>query len=182
MCQQAVSGGSPSRATVETSSDLDELFDLLSRLNSGHPSPKQVVITPFWVVAGPDYDSMRDSGCPGRASCSYRELWWHNSSGGPARSPYERGDLRARYRKGFQKGLWHPEYHGRSHFDTSAWVGYLRAEDAVTSWYFNNGLTYYHYGFRNSSSGSFHSTHSEYLSDDRSYQKDLEELTRWVEV
>eukprot|EP00960_Hanusia_phi_P071324 767529-Hanusia_phi.AAC.2 len=180
--RRSSTGGSPSRATAETRSDLDELFDMLRRLNMGHPAPKQVVLTPFWVVAGPDYDGMRDAGCPGLAGCSYRELWWHNSSGGIARSPYERGDLREHYRLGFQEGLWHPEYHGRSHFDADAWVGYLKQDDPVSSLYFNNGMTYYHYGFRNSTSGSYYSLHSEYLSDDKAYQKEFAELQRWVQV
>ena len=63
--------------------------------------------------------------------CEYRELWWHNSSGGLGRWPYLRGDLREHYWAGFRAGLWHPEYHGRAHFDTRAWTAYLRAGDEV---------------------------------------------------
>jgi len=104
-----LSGGEPSRATAETRSDLDAVYALLESINAGAPRAHQVVLTPFWVVAGPDFDAMRDSGCPGLASCEYRELWWHNSTGGLARAPFDRGDLRPAYRAGFERGLWHPE-------------------------------------------------------------------------
>ena len=30
------------------------------------------------------------------------------------------GDLRELYQSGFRHGLWHPQYHGRSHFDVQA--------------------------------------------------------------
>lgn len=46
----------------------------------------------------------------------------------------------------------------------------------MTSLYFDNGLTYYHYGLRNDSSGLFHSTHSEYRSDDHIYQKSPDDM------
>jgi hypothetical protein len=68
------------------------------------------------------------------------------------------------------------EYHGRSHFDTKAWTAYVAAGEPVTSLYFDNGLTYYHYGRRNDSSGLFHSTHSEYRSDDHIHQKSLDNM------
>jgi hypothetical protein len=103
-----LSGGEPSRATVETEHDLWALYALLEDINEGVPHPHRAVLTPFWVVAGPDFDAMRDSGCPGQGTCEYHELWWHNSSGGLARAPFDRGDLRATYRAGFQRGLWHP--------------------------------------------------------------------------
>jgi hypothetical protein len=48
----------------------------------------------------------------------------------------------------------------------------------VTSHYFNNGLTYYHYGRRNDSSRLFHSTHSEYRSDDHVSAPNPESRTR----
>lgn len=104
-----LSGGEPSRATTETQSDLDAVYALLESINVGASRAHRVVLTPFWVVAGPDFDAMRDSGCPGSAACKYHELWWHNSTGGLARSPFDRGDLRPAYRAGFERGLWHPE-------------------------------------------------------------------------
>lgn len=175
-----LSGGEPSRATAETQHDLDVLYSLLDSINTGVPRAHRAVLTPFWVVAGPDFDAMRDSGCPGLDTCAYRELWWHNSTGGLGLAPFERGDLRAAYRAGFERGFWHPEYHGRAHFDTRAWTAYVAAGEPVTSLYFDNGLTYYHYGRRNESSGLFHSTHSEYRSDDHVHQRPLSEMGSWI--
>ena len=68
------------------------------------------------------------------------------------------------------------EYHGRSHFDSRAWTAYVASGEPVTSLYFDNGLTYYHYGRRNESSGFFHSTHSEYRSDDPIHQRPLDDM------
>ena len=175
-----LSGGEASRATAETSSDLDTLYALLDHINEGMPRAHCAVLTPFWVVAGPDYDAMRQSGCPGEDTCAYRELWWHNSTGGLDRAPFDRGDLRGRYVEGFHRGLWHPEYHGRSHFDTRAWTAYLKAGEEVTSAYFDHGLTYYHYGRRNATSGIYHSTHSEYRSDDLVHQRPLNQMAAWI--
>ena len=175
-----LSGGEPPRATAESLEDIHVLYDFIEALNTGVPRTHRAVLTPFWVVAGPDFDAMRMTGCPGQPSCEYRELWWHNSSGGLAQPPFERGDLRAAYREGFERGLWHPEYHGRSHFDTRAWTAYLSADDVVTSHYFNNGLTYYHYGRHNETSGSFHSTHSEYRSDDAQHQRPHDDMAEWI--
>ena len=96
---------------------------------------------------------------------------WHNSSGGLAARPFHRGDLRSAYQEGFRRRLWHPEYHGRSHFDHKAWVAYLREGDTVTSAYFEAGMTYYHYGAAWEEGGrrGFCSTHSEYVSDDKRF-------------
>lgn len=175
-----LSGGDPSRATAETIDDLHGLYSFLERINEGVPRAHRAVLTPFFVVAGPDFDAMRDSGCPGGDSCRYAELFWHNSSGGLARIPFERGDLRDAFREGFLRELWHPEYHGRSHFDTRAWAAYVAEGEGVTSVYFDNGLTYYHYGKLNESSGGFHSTHSEYRSDDLLHQVQLSEVISTV--
>ena len=50
----------------------------------------------------------------------------------------------------------------------------------MTSLYFDNGLTYYHYGRRNQTSGLFHSTHSEYRSDDHVHQRPLPDMAAWI--
>ncbi|KAJ1482676.1 hypothetical protein T484DRAFT_1803147 [Baffinella frigidus] len=176
-----LSGGDLSKTTVETEEDLRALWALLDAVNEGQPPPARVVLTPFWIAAGPDFEEMRDAGClDGADTCAYKELWWHNSSGGLDRPPFSRGDLRALYKEGFDRGLWHPEYHGRSHLDATAWVAYLRDMDTVTTAYFEYGLTYYHYGRRNETSGTFHSTHSEYISDDRAFQKSEADLEAWT--
>jgi hypothetical protein len=160
--------------------DLLSLFEQIQQLNAGVEAREQLVLTPFFIVAGPDYERMRELGCPGSSTCRYSELGWHNSSGGIARHPYSRGDLRRAYRSGFEAGLWHPEYHGRSHFDVRAWEQYLREGDQVTAKYFDHGLTYYSYGKRRGPEGGYQSTHSEYVSDDAEFQRDAASMHAWV--
>ncbi len=46
----------------------------------------------------------------------------------------------------------------------------------MTSLYFGSGLTYYHYGKRDEGDGLFHSTHSEYKSDHRTFQRGFQSL------
>jgi len=45
--------------TVETEQDIKKFFDLINDLNKDVRFEHRVVITPFWVVGGPDYQSMR---------------------------------------------------------------------------------------------------------------------------
>ena len=77
-------------STVEEEEDLQDLHEMLSELNRNVERRLQVVLTPFWVVGGPDFAGMRRTGCPALPTCEYRELFWHNSTGGHARSPYNR--------------------------------------------------------------------------------------------
>ena len=41
-----------------------ELMEWVEELNDGVPFDQRVVITPFFVVAGPDYEAMLQAGCP----------------------------------------------------------------------------------------------------------------------
>jgi len=139
------------RAGVETAEDVGRLAHFLTNLNAGVPFSQRAVLTPHWVVGGPDFEAMRaawaappaaggggaggagGSGAGGGGAAAaaapvdavpaYREL--PLTRGGPfglERAPYHRpASLRARYLDLFHQGLWHPEYHGRSHFGTAAW-------------------------------------------------------------
>jgi hypothetical protein len=134
--------GSWGSASVETRDDIERLFDLIEGLNEGTPAHQRVVLSPYWVVGGPDFRAMAASGCPGAETCAYHErVWSSNDVGPPGAWPFCRGDLRALVRSGFEAGLWHPQYHGRSHFDTRAWVAYLR-NDLVSQRYFARGMVF----------------------------------------
>jgi hypothetical protein len=157
-------------STAESLADLHNLRDLLNQINQNASYRQKLVLTPYFVVAGPDFEAMRETGCPTQPSCEYRELFWHNSSGGLARPPYRRGDLRGAYMDLFREGLWHPEYHGRSHFDTRAWVAYLRGGDSHAREYFDRGMAFYHFGLLDPITNTTHTTHCEYQSDDPVHQ------------
>jgi hypothetical protein len=115
---RAVPLGSWGRATVETAADVERLLDVIEGLNvDGLAAAHQrLVLSPYWMVGGPDYPAMAAAGCPSAATCEYREKLIHNSAGAPSAWPHCRGDLRALYYSGFQHRLWHPQviyYRGR---------------------------------------------------------------------
>jgi hypothetical protein len=172
-----LSGGMPMMSTAETQADIFYLRKLIEEINQNAPYQQSLILTPYFVVAGPDYESMRGLGCPYTSTCEYRELFWHNSSGGLARQPYDRGDLRRAYFDLLRDGLWHPEYHGRSHFDTRAWVNYLRSGDQYARYYFDRGMAFYHFGLRDPITNTTHTIHCEYQSDDPVYQVSTDETS-----
>ncbi|EKX41787.1 hypothetical protein GUITHDRAFT_112206 [Guillardia theta CCMP2712] len=133
--------GAWGRATVEQASDLYRLFDMVEGINEGCREEQKLVLSPYFVVGGPDHKRMRAMGCPDGESCSYAENLLHNTTGAPSSWPYCRGDLRRLYRSGFEQGVWHPQYHGRSHFDVRAWVKYLR-EDETCRKFFEQGMVF----------------------------------------
>eukprot|EP00960_Hanusia_phi_P024540 723081-Hanusia_phi.AAC.1 len=133
--------GAWGRATVEQASDLYRLFDMIEGINEGWREEQRLVLSPYFVVGGPDYRRMRSAGCPEEETCVYAEKLLHNSTGAAASWPYCRGDLRRLYRSGFKEQVWHPQYHGRSHFDVRAWVRYLR-EDETARRYFEEGMVF----------------------------------------
>jgi len=174
------SGGMPMLTTVETADDLRGLHQLLTDLNKNIRRRQKVVLTPFWVVGGPDFEGMKRSGCPHSDTCEYHELFWHNSSGGLDRAPFHRGDLRPLFQQLYQDGLWRPEYHGRSHFDSAAWIDYLRKGDVFARYYFERGMTMYHWGHRDTHTNTTHSLHCEYLADDTFYTKSIPWTREWL--
>ncbi|KAK4535395.1 hypothetical protein CDCA_CDCA04G1420 [Cyanidium caldarium] len=138
-------------ASVETREDLQTLENTLNELNAGADYERRVVLTPHWIVAGPDFEAMRALSRPMRArcapslpanggECSYRELLISESAGGLAHAPYHRGDLRAEYQRLFHQELWHPEFHGRSHFAVNRWLEELNVPNSAAAACFNYSL------------------------------------------
>jgi hypothetical protein len=135
-------------ATTETLEDLQSLRELLIRLNRGVAYEKRVVLTPHWIVGGPDFEAMsrlarpipadcRNPSSLGSERCGYHELLLNGSAGGLSRAPYFRGDLRDLYRSLYADELWHPEYHGRSHFSISRWLEELNIPGSKAALCFN---------------------------------------------
>ncbi|KAF6002547.1 hypothetical protein F1559_004080 [Cyanidiococcus yangmingshanensis] len=138
-------------ATSETLDDLQTLRELLRHLNQDVAFEKRVVLTPHWIVGGPDFLEMSRIQRPfphdcrrvedqRSERCGYRELLLHNSAGGLSRAPYFRGDLREMYRQLYIDELWHPEYHGRSHFSISRWLEELNIPGSKAALCFNHSI------------------------------------------
>jgi len=117
-------------ATVETRQSMMNFFQLMERLNAkAKRHEHKVVLTPFFTVGGPDFKAMRKIGCPSSETCEYKEALLDAKEWGLSMPPFNRGDLRSLYKMGFEKGLWHPEYHGLAHFNYKNWVEGLKNED-----------------------------------------------------
>jgi len=99
-----------------------------------------VVLTPFFTVGGPDFKAMRNMGCPSNDSCLYKESLLDAKEWGLSMPPFNRGDLRSLYKMGFEKGLWHPEYHGLAHFNYKNWAEGLKNNDPNGVICFNLGV------------------------------------------
>lgn len=117
-------------ATVESQNSMNTFFDLMQDLNKEAPKfEHRVVVTPFFTVGGPDFREMRKQGCPTNATCKYAESLISMDNWGLSMPPFSRGDLRSIYKQGFEKGLWHPEYHGLAHFNFKNWLEGLQQND-----------------------------------------------------
>lgn len=171
------------RATVETSHDLQQLAQALLNLNHNVSYEQRALLTPHWIVGGPDFGAMRAAGCGANRSspptqqhqlsqrtpttslspilldlhlmtdnqdhlqpslkdydsCVYKEQLL--SDAGPTgldQAPYWRGDLREHYKSLWKQGLWHPEYHGRSHFSVAKWLKLLKTDPKTQACFENN--------------------------------------------
>ena len=126
--------------TNPTISDLNGLYEVIDGLNEGVNFSHQVVLTPFWITGGPDYEAMNELGCPSGPDCEYVHINWTDGPGGLAKEPYDRGDLRPAFWRGFQEGYLHPEYHGRQHFNRQEWLQFMEDEDDWTLAFFEENL------------------------------------------
>jgi len=133
--------GAWGKSSSETADDMYTLFDIIEGLNKISPVHQRLTLSPYWVVGGPDFEAMHRLGCPASKECEYMERRIDQGSGPTGAWPHSRGDLRKVYKSGFEAKLWHPQYHGRSHFDTRAWVHYL-ATDAVAQQWFRKGIVF----------------------------------------
>jgi len=128
-------------ATVETRQSMINFFQLMEQLNSkAKRQEHKVVLTPFFTVGGPDFKAMRNIGCPSNGTCEYKESLIDAKEWGLSMPPFNRGDLRSLYKMGFEKGLWHPEYHGLAHFNYKNWAEGLKNKDPNGVICFNLGV------------------------------------------
>ena len=115
--------------TLESPSDLEALFDVLSRhkdREGNHP-----VITANMLVANPDFEKIKKD--------DYRRYSYE-----PISNTYTRyyGDdkVLSLMRQGLKEGVFMPQSHGREHFNVNQWIRGLQADDKDLLTAFEFGL------------------------------------------
>lgn len=105
-----------SSGSLENAEDLERTFRLLEAHRSGDGQP--IVFEPYYIVGSPDYDAMR--------ACEFRYYVDIGLDQGVSQS-WERGDIVTKAREGIARGVWAPQYHGRTHhFSHHRWLKRLR--------------------------------------------------------
>ena len=109
-----------SSGSLETPDDLERTYALLEAHHSGDGLP--IVFEPYYIVGSPDYDAIR--------SGEFRYYVDIGLDQGVSQS-WQRGDIVAKAREGIERGVWAPQYHGRTHhFSHHRWLQRLRAGEA----------------------------------------------------
>lgn len=105
-----------SSGSLETPADLERTFALLEAHRGGDGQP--IVFEPYYIVGGPDYEAI--------AACDFRHYVDIGLDQGVSQG-WERGDSIAKAHEGMQRGVWAPQYHGRTHhFSHHRWLKRLR--------------------------------------------------------
>ena len=119
-----------SSGSLETPADLERTFQLLESHRGGDGQP--IVFEPYYIVGGPDYDAIRAS-----AFCHYVDIGLDQG----VYPGWERGDIVAKAREGMDRGVWAPQYHGRTHhFSHHRWLARLRANEALAQRMFDHHM------------------------------------------
>ena len=108
------------KSTLESPEDLDRLFAVLSKYTGGDGRP--VVFQPAYIMSCPDYEAIKADGYK-----AYKDMVIPDV---PSR--WQRGDFLAKAREGIKRGIWHPVYHGNSHFNPKRWMKLLAQGDERT--------------------------------------------------
>ena len=109
-----------SSGSLETPADLERTFQLLEAHRSGDGQP--IVFEPYYIVGSPDYDAIR--------AAEYRHYVDIGLDQGVSQG-WERGDIVTKAREGIERGVWAPQYHGRTHhFSHHRWLRRLREDEA----------------------------------------------------
>ncbi len=104
----------------ETVIDMDMLYDVLAQFRD--QDGRSPVFTTNFILANPDYEAIERSG--------YGEYSWiaiDDVNRKPSQAP-----LLPKYKEGIERRLIYPQYHGRDHFSTEAWLRAISEGDPVT--------------------------------------------------
>jgi hypothetical protein len=126
---------------LETTSDLEALFEVLLEfkdINGMHPS-----ITANWLVANPDFESIR----VGNFKTYYYELFTE-----AYRKNQSRENSFPLIQKAMSEGIIRPQFHGREHLNVCLWMNSLQQNHSETLVAFSHGF----WGFSPTISNSSH--------------------------
>jgi hypothetical protein len=115
--------------SLETSDDLTLLFEVLSSVNDATGRP--AVITPFSVVANPDFVKIRQS--------DFMEYYYELFTETLNRYPGCENTFKL-WKEGIMKRLFVPQFHGREHLNVKVWMRALKSMNKNTVMAFNNGM------------------------------------------
>ena len=107
--------------TLATSSDLKSLFDMLKSISNAlgqHP-----IITANTVVANPDFDKI--------AKSNFSEYFYEPFTETLKRY-YPNDNTFETWKFGIEQKLFHPQFHGREHYNVSEWLKLLQEGDENT--------------------------------------------------
>ena len=99
--------------SFETSEDIEKLLTVLRKYH--------VVMTPGIVSDVPDFDAI--------AANNFTEYVCRDISEGMPAYLMDRTDVLEKHIEGYRQGVWLPQYHGRTHFNTEFWLEHLRNGD-----------------------------------------------------
>lgn len=116
--------------TIESNSDLEYLFEILTRfkdIHGNHP-----VITPLVCVANPDFKRIKEA--------DYSEYFYEPFTETLKRYP-EHDRVYVLYKIGIKERIFMPQFHGREHLNVKHWMADLQSGVKSTLIAFENGIT-----------------------------------------
>ena len=101
--------------SLESENDLENLFSLLSQHKDSMGN--HAVLTPMCIMANPDFEKIRET--------NFSEYFFENFTETCKRYPAH-SKVPMLWRKGIEKHLFVPAFHGREHLNVSRWLGALK--------------------------------------------------------
>lgn len=106
--------------TLESPEDLERLFKILEKYRGG--DGRYPIFQANYIMSSPDYEAIMTNGYE-----TFQEIVIPDV---PSR--WQRGDFIAKAKEGIKRGVWYPEYHGNTHFNTKEWMKLIKRKDKST--------------------------------------------------
>lgn len=149
--------------TLESNHDMEGLFEVLTKYkdcNGNHP-----VFTVVMNVANPDFEKIKAFG--------FSSYFFEPFTKTLARYP-DHNRVYSLYQQGLAQGIFKPQFHGREHLQTPAWLKALQRKDLKTS----IGFEYEFFFLQKNDvdiqmSGEFADAYDFWSDDELEYQKEI---------